>query len=140
MQSFFYVFPLLLPSVFIFLFFCLVVKNKRNLPSKQRIVLDRVGLVTNILLAILYIPVSVTGFFFGMVGEAFIHTGTSLQLAICDFVGYLGIATPVAAYGGLIVSVILRKFELSLHSFLYQFSGLIYLLFLYVLSLIPFCL
>lgn len=129
---------LILPSVLICLVFCWVIRNSRNHIPKYNKVLDQVCMVTSLLLAILYVPLSVTGFFLGMVGEAFINTGTPLQVGICDFVGFLGVSTPVAAYGGLVVAYILRKRELSLRGFLYQFSGLIYLAVLLIISEIPF--
>lgn len=129
---------LVMPSILICLFFFLVIRGSRNQLPKYNKVLDQVCMVTSILLAVLYVPLSITGFFFGMVGEAFINTGTPLQLGICDFVGFLGISTPVAAYGGLVVAYILRKRELTLRCFLYQFSGLIYLVVLLALSEIPF--
>lgn len=135
-----YIALLFLPAVLIILFFLMVVKSSRNRPVKQHIVLDQVGMLTNFLLVILYVPLSITGFFFGFVGEDFMYSGTPLQLAVFDLIGFLGISTPVAAYGGLIVSAILRKYQLSLKSFLFQFSGVFYLLFLTILSAIPYCL
>ena len=133
-----YPLSLILPALFICLFFYLVIRGSRELLPTYNYILDQVCMVTSILLAVLYVPLSITGFFFGMVGEAFINTGTPLQLGICDFVGFLGISTPVAAYGGLVVAYILRKRELSFRSFLYQFTGLIYLVVLLALSEIPF--
>ncbi len=133
-----YPIPLILPALLICLFFFRVIRNSRNVPAKYNPVLDQVGMVTSILLAVVYVPLSITGFFLGMVGEDFVHTGTPLQLAICDILGFWGVSTAVAAYGGLVVSYILRKRELSLRSFLYQFSGLIYLFILLALSGIPY--
>lgn len=140
MSTSLYPIPLILPALLICLFFFHVIRHSRNLLPKHNPILDQVGMVTSILLAVVYVPLSITGFFLGMVGEAFIHTGTPLQLAICDILGFMGISTAVAAYGGLVVAYILRKRELSLRSFLFQFSGLIYLVVLLALSEIPFLL
>ena len=129
-----YPIPLILPALLICLFFFRVIRNSQNVPAKYNPVLDQVGMVTSILLAVVYVPLSITGFFLGMVGEDFVHSGTPLQLAICDILGFLGVSTAVAAYGGLVVAYILRKKELSLRSFLFQFSGLIYLFILLALS------
>ena len=129
-----YPIPLILPALLLCLFFFRVIRNSRNLPAKYNPVLDQVGMVTSILLAMVYVPLSITGFFLGMVGEDFVHSGTPLQLAICDILGFWGVSTAVAAYGGLVVAYILRKRELSLRSFLFQFSGLIYLVILLALS------
>lgn len=140
MSTSLYPIPLILPALLICLFFFHVIRISRNQLPKHNPILDQVGTVTSILLAVVYVPLSITGFFLGMVGDAFVHTGTPLQLAICDILGFCGISTAVAAYGGLVVAYILRKRELSLRSFLFQFSGLIYLVILLALSEIPFLL
>ena len=140
MTVFLYILSLLAAPAMIILFFLRVVRRSRDLPPERKDLLDKTGMATSLLLAILYVPLSITGFFFGMIGESFIGTGTVLQLALCELIGILGMGTPVAAYGGLVVSLKLRSCEHSRQSFLYQFSGLVYLLLLSALSAIPFCL
>ncbi len=130
----------ILPAALIILFYCFAVKHGRDILPKEHKLLDNVCALTNFIMVLLYVPISITGLFAGMMGESFITSGTALQRVLCELVGILGVSTPVAAYGGLIVSVILRRQGHSLRSFLFQFSGVLYLAFVFGISAIPFCL
>ena len=60
-----------------------------------------------IILAIIYIPISIFGFLMGMFTEGAIGETNHLVIASCYVPAYIGMFTPFAAYGGLILSQIL---------------------------------
>ncbi|MBP3412642.1 MAG: hypothetical protein J6K89_05215 [Oscillospiraceae bacterium] len=89
--------------------------------------LDTAGFITNILLGLLYLPLSIVGYLFGMVSEAYMEGSTAVQNFLCDSITILGVLTPVVAFGGILCSALLRRQRRSKLSFLTQFSGLIHL-------------
>ncbi len=89
--------------------------------------LDAAGFITNILLGLLYLPLSIISYFFGMVSESFMEGTTPMQDFLCDSITILGVLTPVVAFGGILCSALLRKQKRSSLSFLTQFAGLIHL-------------
>ena len=94
-----------------------------NVSSK----LDTAGFITNILLGLLYLPLSIVGYLFGMVSEGFMEGSTPMQDLLCDSITILGVLTPVVAFGGILCSALLRRQKRSGLSFLTQFAGLIHL-------------
>jgi len=60
--------------------------------------------ILNIVLAILYIPISFFGFLLGMATEGTIGETNPLIIASCYTVAIPGMLTPITAYGGLLLS------------------------------------
>lgn len=92
-------------------------------PGNPRKGLDRASMIINILLLILYIPLSLLGSLSGMVSDGHFNA-TPVQSYMCDLITIVGICTPAVAYGGLFVSMKLRRAGHSLQSFLWQFCGI----------------
>lgn len=132
MFGIFYLPVLIFIAAAILAFFYFSAKRSWHIPGKQHATLDRVGMVTNVILLILYFPLSMIGSFSAMVSEGYIY-GTEAQLFLCDLIAMFGFCTPIAAFGGLFVSVKLRKWGLSTKSFLWQFSGIAYFVFILAL-------
>ena len=78
-----------------------------------------------IILAIIYIPISIFGFLMGMFTEGAIGETNHLVVASCYVPASIGMFTPFAAYGGLIFSQILyNKSQIRAGCFA-RFLGLI---------------
>ena len=78
-----------------------------------------------IILAIIYIPISFFGFLMGMIAEGAIGETNQLIVASCYVPAYVGMFTPFAAYGGLILSRILHNKGQIRASYFASFLGLI---------------
>lgn len=96
--------------------------------------LDKVGLVTNILLGILYVPLSMVAGLFGMMGEGYINRSTPTQDFVISLITYLGFFTFLTAMGSILCSVLLRRWGYSVKSFWVQFGTLFHFAFLLFLS------
>lgn len=113
-------------------------KNKKPAPAAvtpQRN-LDRVTGVTNSILGILYIPLSLFFSLSGMVSDGFVGKATPVQEAICNVITFLGVLTAPVAFGSLICSILSRQKGRSRLSFWIQFLPLLYIAVIIVLILI----
>lgn len=110
---------------------CRVVQLSAFAPGKEIEQLDRVCLATNILLGIVYLPLSFQAIFSSTLHIA---DGTALQEFLCQLHSVLLGLLPLPAYGGLVVSWKLRDNCHSVRSFFFQFLGCIHLS---LVSLIP---
>lgn len=124
----FYMPALIILPLSTIVFFVLAGKRVLPAPGKQRPGLDLAGKIINILLLILYFPLSVLGSFSGMVSEDYIYGSTPMQDFLCDLITIVGFCTPLVFIGGLFLSIKLRRGGRSLESFLWQFAGIGWLL------------
>lgn len=106
------------------------------LPHSKKPKLDVIGIITNIILGILYIPLSLAGSLIGMVSEGYMYDPTWLQSLLCDTIMILGIFTPLVCIAGIVTSVLFRIRSRSVASFWVQFSGVLYIAFTLLLILI----
>ena len=81
----------------------------------------------NIFLAILYMPLSLFGFMLVMATEEAIGETNRLIIAACYSLAHLGTLTPIAAWGGLILSHRLFDKERIVASHFARFLGLIFI-------------
>lgn len=89
--------------------------------------LDRICTVTNVILGIAYIPLSIVGSLSGMVGEGYIGNSSSAQDVLIEVITVLGFFTPLVSFGSILTSVLLRNRGWSRRSFAIQFTALAYL-------------
>ena len=99
--------------------------NEKAFSPKPQSRLDAWGIITNVILGVLYIPISVIGCFMGMVGEGYMYDPTALQSFLCDTIMLVGIFTPLVSFCGIVTSVLHRRRGRSGLSFFIQFSGII---------------
>ena len=106
-------------------------KREGSLPERK---LDIAGSITNIILCVLYIPLSVFGCMFGpVVSEGCMFDTTAAQETLCRIISVLGAVTPVVAVGSIVASILLRRRGRSVLSFVIQFFPLLYAMNLIVL-------
>lgn len=89
--------------------------------------LDKIGLVTNILLAVLYIPLSLFGLFSVFAADSMFMYSELIQ-KIISFMILLGLILPFLSVASIVISVVLRKKGKSIASFLIQFVPIVHLL------------
>ena len=104
-------------------------------PNSKKPVLDVIGVITNILLSIIYIPLSLVGSLMGMLSEGYMYNTTLLQTVICDVITILCLFTPLVCLGGIVSSALLRIRGRSIPSFWVQFSGIFYIASILLLGL-----
>lgn len=127
---------MILVFVAIFGWFCvpLIRTAKKDRTHTPRKALDKAGVITNIVLGVLYIPLSLFGSLFGMVGEGYMNDPSLWRAVLCDVIMILGIYTPLVSIGSIVTSVLLRKRGCSVLSFGVQFSALVHLAIMGVLA------
>ena len=81
----------------------------------------------NTILAILYVPISLFGFLMGMAIDAAMDETNWLVIAGCYSMAYLGMLSPFAAYGGLLLSRRLYDKGCIAASHFARFLGLIFI-------------
>ena len=81
----------------------------------------------NIVLAILYMPISLFGFVLGMATEEAIGETNRLIIAACYSLAHLGMLSPIAVWGGLILSYRLFDKGHIVASHFARFLGLIFI-------------
>ena len=92
-------------------------------PSRKYTKLDKVSLATNVVLAILYLPISLFGVFLVFAADSMFMYSELIQ-KIISFMIYLGLTLPFVSVASIVLSVVLRKKGKSLVSFLIQFVPL----------------
>ena len=94
------------------------------LPKKvQYNKLDKIGLVLNIILSVIYVPISLFGVFSVMMADA-MHMYSETVKIILSFMIYLGISLPIISIVSIALSVFFRKKGKSVLSFFLQFIPL----------------
>ena len=90
----------------------------------------------NIILAFLYMPLSVFGFLLGMATEGTIGESNLLVIVSCYVLAWSGMLTPLVSYGGLFISR--RMFEIGQirNSLFARFAGLIFVTTYFLLSIL----
>lgn len=85
--------------------------------------LDKIGLVLNIILSVIYVPISLFGVFSVMMADA-MHMYSETVKIILSFMIYLGISLPIISIVSISLSVFFRKKGKSVLSFFLQFIPL----------------
>ena len=85
--------------------------------------LDKIGLVFNIILSVIYVPISLFGVFSVMMADA-MHMYSETVKIILSFMIYLGISLPIISIVSIALSVFFRKKGKSVLSFFLQFIPL----------------
>lgn len=85
--------------------------------------LDKIGLVLNIILSVIYVPISLFGVFSVMMADA-MHMYSETVKIILSFMIYLGISLPIISIVSIALSVFFRKKGKSVLSFFLQFIPL----------------
>ena len=95
--------------------------------------LDKIGLILNIILSILYVPISLYGIFSIFFTDSMFRYSEAIQ-KIIDFMITIGITLPFLSILGIVLSVIFRKKGKRILSFTIQFVPLM----LFVIMVITF--
>ena len=98
-----------------------------DVPLRPATALDKAGAVTNWILGIMYLPLSL--FFFllgGMSSEIFMEDRSVVRDALCYVLSIMSIFTFFISEGGILASIHLRRRGDSRKSFAVQFVGLAY--------------
>ena len=112
---------------FIGIFLCVVVAIVIGtvIPKKENYnKLDKIGFIFNIILSVLYVPMSLYGIFSLFAADSmFMHSETIQK--IIDLMITIGITLPFVSVLGIVLSVIFRKKGKRILSFTIQFIPLI---------------
>ena len=98
---------------FIGIFLCVVVAIVIGtvIPKKENYnKLDKIGFIFNIILSVLYVPMSLYGIFFLFAADSMFMYSETIQ-KIIDLMITIGITLPFVSVLGIVLSVIFRKKE-----------------------------
>ena len=112
---------------FVGLFLCVVVAIVIGtvIPKKENYnKLDKIGFIFNIILSVLYVPMSLCGIFFLFAADSMFMYSETIQ-KIIDLMITIGITLPFVSVLGIVLSVIFRKKGKRILSFTIQFIPLI---------------
>ena len=112
---------------FIGIFLCVVVAIVIGtvIPKKENYnKLDKIGFIFNIILSVLYVPMSLYGIFFLFAADSMFMYSETIQ-KIIDLMITIGITLPFVSVLGIVLSVIFRKKGKRILSFTIQFIPLI---------------
>ena len=112
---------------FIGIFLCVVVAIVIGtvIPKKENYnKLDKIGFIFNIILSVLYVPMSLCGIFFLFAADSMFMYSETIQ-KIIDLMITIGITLPFVSVLGIVLSVIFRKKGKRILSFTIQFIPLI---------------
>ena len=98
-----------------------LIHNKNSSAKK----LDRVGYVFNIILSIIYIPISWISWLFMMASEATIGATNQTFIFLINVFCWITMIIPFLCFLGIFLSVMYRKKGYSVRSFVVQFLPLI---------------
>lgn len=89
--------------------------------------LDKAGVITNWILGILYLPLSLVFFLLGgMASEICMDSMTPVKEVLCAVLSIMALFPVFISAGGILASILLRRKGASLRSFAIQFAGMIY--------------
>ena len=91
--------------------------------------LDKIGKIFNIALGILYIPLSLFCWLLQMVSESTMGANNPLYISLINIFCIIAFLIPFLCIAGICLSVILRRKEHSVLSFIIQFLPLVVFLF-----------
>ena len=112
---------------FIGIFLCVVVAIVIGtvIPKKENYnKLDKIGFIFNIILSVLYVPMSLCGIFSLFAADSMFMYSETIQ-KIIDLMITIGITLPFVSVLGIVLSVIFRKKGKRILSFTIQFIPLI---------------
>ena len=112
---------------FIGIFLCIVVAIVIGtvIPKKENYnKLDKIGFIFNIILSVLYVPMSLYGIFSLFAADSMFMYSETIQ-KIIDLMITIGITLPFVSVLGIVLSVIFRKKGKRILSFTIQFIPLI---------------
>ncbi len=98
--------------------------------------LDKKGVVSNIILSIIYVPLSIMGVFTIFFWDAPTTNYSALKIWILDTITWIGFSIPLLSIAGIFTSAIARKRGKSKFSFVIQFLPIPF--FVVILILISF--
>ncbi len=123
--------------VMLIILVCFITNAKNNENDSVRKI-DKVGMLFNIILSIIYVPMSFVGMLGIMMSDGIISTTNQLYANLISIFCYISMATPILCIAGIILSIMLRKRGKSILAFFIQFMPLIIflldLLFLYIID------
>ena len=99
--------------------FLYVKKNKDKWEEYSKI--DKVGIITNIILSFLYVPLANVSLLLLMASEGTMSVTNQLYITLIDIFCWITVSVPVLCIVCIISSVILRKKRKSIISFIVQF-------------------
>jgi len=97
--------------------------------------LDKITLILNIVLSVLYVPFSIFCFLLQMASEGGIDVTDTLYIRLMDIFCFVSAIIPLLCIAGIILSVVLRKRGHSILSFSIQFLPIIVFVFNLILSM-----
>ncbi len=112
---------------FIGIFLCVVIAVVIGtvIPKKENYnKMDKIGFISNIILSILYVPISLYGIFSLFAADSMFMYSETIQ-KIIDLMITIGITLPFASVLGIVLSVVFRKKGKRILSFTIQFIPLI---------------
>ena len=86
---------------------------------------ERVGYVLSIVLAILYVPVSLFSFLLGMLSEVVMDSTNQVILGLIHYLSCVAMLVPIYCFVGILFSIRCRKKGYIVWSFVLQFLPLI---------------
>ena len=106
------------------------IKTRGQLPPLKSLTLDDITTVTNVILGALYVPMSALSVFSIFLFDDPPSNASAYEQLLNGV--QIGVFTPLAAIIGIYLSVMLRRQGQSKSSFIIQFAGLFFYLFLLV--------
>ena len=97
--------------------------------------LDKKGVITNIILSIIYVPLSVMGVFTIFFADAPAEMNSSLKNLLINIIIWIGFSVPVLSIAGIFASVTARKRGKSKFSFIIQFLPIPFFIIMIILML-----
>ena len=117
-------------EILIIILIIVIARERKNNRYNE---LDRIGIVTNIFLSVLYVFLS----FIGMMTITLGDNPDNVTLMI-EIIGYIGISMPYISIASIFISIFARKKGKSKFSFVIQFFPLIMFLIMIVMIFIYF--
>ena len=83
--------------------------------------LDKKGVIFNVILSIIYVPLSIMGFFTIFFADAPAEINSSLKNLLIDIIIWIGFSIPLLSIASIFTSILARKRGKSKFSFIIQF-------------------
>ncbi|MBE7021109.1 MAG: hypothetical protein E7411_06735 [Ruminococcaceae bacterium] len=87
--------------------------------------IEKIGYVFNIILTILYIPISLFSFLLGMLSETVMDTTSQMLIRLIHISSCVAMIVPVLCFIGILFSIRCRKKGYIIWSFVLQFAPLV---------------
>ena len=120
---------------FIGIFVCVVIAVVLGIviPKKENTKLDKIGFIFNIILSVLYVPMSLYGIFSLFAADGMFMYSETIQKVIALMIT-IGITLPFASVLGILLSIVFRKKGKRILGFIIQFIPLV----LFVIMVVTF--